>query len=314
MNSEITAPIERLVSIVFPVYQNRESLSELYKRLTMALDNKFSRLRFEFIFVNDGSTDGSLDILRQLKFSSGDSRIRIIALSRNFGQAAATLAGLRNARGDAAIYLAADLQDPPEQCVPMIEEWLKGNEIVVSHRISHGTSLSRSISSRIFYKLLLPNAPQGGFDFALMGRKALNGFVGLKERNRFGQYDVLWLGFSIKYLPYHKAERPFGRSQSGFIRRFSTFSIHFLNTSYLPLRFMTTLGTGFAFTGFGYALIIVYAYFAHQTPFKGWAPLMVLILVIGGLTMTMLGILGEYIWRIFDEVKARPMYLIDNEY
>jgi glycosyltransferase involved in cell wall biosynthesis len=310
---EIHNQLDQMISLIFPVYQNKDSIQSLYHR-TIKMCAGFHDLRFEFIFVNDGSTDGSLKELIDLKDETKDSRIRIIDLSRNFGQMAATIAGLKNAKGEAAIYLAADLQDPPEQCALMINEWLKGYEIVISYRESHGTSITKKITSRIFYKLMLPEAPKGGFDFVLLGKKALSTFIGFKERNRFGQYDVLWMGFNRKYLPYNKAKRNEGKSQNGFFKRLAIFRGAFVNTSYLPLRLMTYIGFGFAFSGFIYAALIVYSYFVHATPFKGWAPIMILILVMGGLIMIMLGILGEYLWRIYDEVKQRPLYLINKEY
>jgi dolichol-phosphate mannosyltransferase len=302
------------ISLVYPVFQNKETLQELYKRSLTVCEN-FPQLQFEFIFVNDGSTDGSFEELKRIKAEANDGRIRIINLSRNFGQMAATIAGLKQVKTDAAIYLAADLQDPPEQCIVMIKEWLAGNEIVISYREVHEHSVGKSITSKLFYRFVLPNAPRGGFDFVLLGKKALASFIGFKERNRFGQYDVLWMGYTVKYIPYTKVARVAGKSQNGFLKRFATFRGAFINTSYLPLTIMTYVGFGFALTGFIYAALIVYGYFFHHDlPFKGFAPIMILILVTGGLIMMMLGVLGEYLWRIYDEVKRRPLYLIEDEY
>ena len=208
--------------------------------------------------------------------------------------------------------MAADLQDPPEQCTLMIKEWEKGSDIVISYRISHSTSMSKRLTSRIFYKLMLPDAPPSGFDFVLLDRKSLNAINSLKERHRFYQHDILWIGFNVKYIPYHKLERPTGRSQYNFIKRFGNFYSGFLNVSSLPLRLMSTIGILVSFGGFLYALTVIWAYFVHKTPFEGWAPLMIVILVIGGLIMSMLGMLGEYVWRILDEVKDRPDYIIKD--
>jgi dolichol-phosphate mannosyltransferase len=210
--------------------------------------------------------------------------------------------------------MAADLQDPPEQCVAMIKEWENGNEIVISYRKDHSTSNLNKITSRIFYKLLLPNVPPGGFDFTLLGRNAMNAINSIKERNRFYQYDILWAGFNVKFIPYEKLERKIGKSQYNLFKRFGNFMVAFINVSYLPLRIMTVIGAFFAFSGFIYALNIVYAYYFVGTPFQGWAPIMILLLIIGGLIMLMLGILGEYVWRIFDEVKNRPNYIVEKIY
>jgi len=298
------------VSLCYAVYQNAGSLEELYLRSRKAMEENFPDLEFEFVFVNDGSTDGSLEELRSIKAKRADQRIKIINFTRNFGQMAAILAGWRYASGDAVINLAADLQDPPEQCVPMIREWLAGKDVVISYRRSHATSAVNKLTSQLAYRLMLPEAPKGGFDFALLDRKAMDAVLSIKERNRFYQHDLLWVGFERAYLPYEKAERKAGRSQYNFFKRFGNFATGFINVSYMPLRAMTLLGGLFAAFGVLYAASIMHAYFIHSVPFEGWAPIMMLLLIIGGLLMGMLGIIGEYIWRIFDEVKARPTYIV----
>ena len=299
------------ISVCFAVYQNEGALTVLYDRITKELKQNFPDDSYELIFVNDSSKDRSLDELKELK--KKDNQIKIISFSRNFGQMAAILAGWDYATGDLIINMASDLQDNPEQCVKMINEWKKGSEIVISYRSSHATSFTKKITSRIFYKLLLPNVPPGGFDFALLDRKALNVINSLKERNRFYQYDILWVGFNLKFIPYHKEERTIGKSQYDFFKRFKNFYSAFLNVSYLPLRVLSFVGLIIAFTGFLYALNIIYSYFFHNTPFQGWAPIMITMLILCGTIMLMLGVLGEYIWRILDEVKGRPHYVVKEE-
>lgn len=305
---------KKLISICFAVYNNEGALTILYDRAVKALESNFPQHDFELIFVNDGSKDNSLAELLELKNNTHDNRIIIISFSRNFGQMAAILAGWHYAKGDAVINMAADLQDPPEQCVAMIKEWEKGNDIVISYRKTHKTTLLNKITSRIFYKMLMPNAPPGGFDFALLGRNAMDAINSIKVKNSLYQYDILWIGFNVKFIPYEKLERTIGKSQYNFFKRFDNFMIHFINVSYIPIRLMTLLGFSFAVGGFVYSLSIVYAYYYNATPFTGWAPIMILLLIIGGLIMAMLGVLGEYIWRIFDEVKQRPNYIIKDIY
>lgn len=300
------------ISVCFAVYQNEGALTPLYERMTHELKTHFPNHTYELLFVNDGSKDNSLAELMTLR--EKDKNVKIISFSRNFGQMAAILAGWENATGDCIINMAADLQDPPEQCTLMIKEWEQGNDIVVSYRNSHGTSASRKATSRLFYKMMLPNVPPGGFDFALLDRKPMNAINSLKEKNRFYQYDILWAGFKTKFIPYDKLERQIGKSQYNFFKRFRNFYSAFLNVSYFPLRLLTGIGALVALSGFLYALTIIWAYFVHKTPFQGWAPIMILILVIGGMIMLMLGVLGEYIWRILDEVKGRPNYIIDKHY
>lgn len=300
------------ISVCFAVYQNEGALTPLCERMVHELTTHFPEHTYELLFVNDGSRDNSLQELQTLK--QRFKGVKIINFSRNFGQMAAILAGWEHATGDCVINMAADLQDPPEQCTLMIKEWLAGNEIVISYRSSHGTSASRKATSRLFYKLMLPNVPPGGFDFALLDRKPMNALNSLKERHRFYQYDILWAGFKVKFIPYDKQERKIGKSQYNFIKRFRNFYSAFLNVSYFPLRLLTTMGGIVAISGFLYAINIVYTYFAHNSMENGWAPLMIVILIVGGLIMLMLGILGEYIWRILDEVKGRPNYIVKDKW
>ena len=300
------------ISICFAVYQNQGSLRPLYERMVHELKSHLSKHTYELIFVNDGSRDNSLNELLALR--EKDKNVKIVSFSRNFGQMAAILAGWRFAAGDAVINMAADLQDPPEQCTEMIREWERGSEIVISYRSTHDTSAMNRVTSRIFYRMLLPKAPPGGFDFALIDRKPMNAINCLKEHHRFYQYDILWAGFRVKFIPYDKQERRIGKSQYNFVKRFHNSYSGFLNVSHLPLRLFSLIGATVAISGFVYALSIIYTYFRHGTPFQGWAPIMILILVIGGIIMLMIGILGEYVWRILDEVKGRPNYIIDDVY
>jgi glycosyltransferase involved in cell wall biosynthesis len=300
------------ISLCFPVYQNAGSLDELYLRSRRALEGNFRNFDFEFVFVNDGSADSSLQELIRIKTENNDDRIKIIDFSRNFGQVAAILAGWKFATGDAVINLAADLQDPPEQCVNMVKEWIAGNEIVISYRKSHKSSGFKNITSFLAYKILLPQSPRGGFDFVLFGRKSLEAMLSLQDCNRFFQHDVLWLGFSVKFIPYDKLERKVGRSQWGHLKRFNYFLTGYLNSTYLPLRIFSVIGLLFSISSVVYSLLIIYAYLHKQTPFAGWAPIMILLLMVGGLIMIMLGIIGEYLWRIFEEVKRRPKFLINE--
>lgn len=302
----------KLISICLAVYQNEGSLVLLYKELIAHLESNFPECAFEFLFVNDGSKDNSLQVLLELKQTTGDNRIKIISFSRNFGQMAAILAGWQYAKGDAVINMAADLQDPPAQCVEMIKEWLAGNEIVVSYRKSHKTSFLNKITSNLFYRMLLPDVPPGGFDFVLLGRSAMDAVNSMKERNRFYQYDILSVGFKLKFIPYDKMVRHSGKSQYNMVKRFGNFMVAFISVSYFPLRLMSLSGVFFSVAGFIYALSIFYAYYYKAVPFTGWAPIMILLLIIGGLIMLMLGVLGEYVWRIYDEIKNRPNYIVDK--
>jgi glycosyltransferase involved in cell wall biosynthesis len=300
------------ISVCFAVYQNQGALTLLYDQITEELVTHFPNDTYELLFVNDGSKDNSLAELIEL--NKRDNHVKIISFSRNFGQMAAILAGWENATGDVIINMAADLQDPPKQCTEMIKEWKAGNDIVISYRNSHGTSAAKKLTSKLFYKMILPNVPPGGFDFVLLDRIPMNAINSLTEKNRFYQYDILWAGFKTKFIPYDKLERTIGKSQYNFFKRFGNFYSGVLNVSYFPLRLLTAIGGIVSILGFIYTISIIYAYYVHKTPFNGWAPIMIVLLILGGLIMLMLGVLGEYIWRILDEVKRRPNYIIDKKW
>lgn len=295
------------ISVCFAVYNNSSSLRELYSRSVTTISEKFPSEMFELVFVNDGSTDSSAGILDDL--ARNDPRVRVIHFSRNFGQMAAIVAGWDHSAGDCSINLAADLQDPPEIIAEMVAAWKSGSTVVVCHRKNHDTSPLRKLTSKLFYKLLLPNVPPGGFDVALLGKEALNVIKGLRFRNRFYQYDILWTGFRTTFIPYDKVKRTHGSSAYTFIRRFENFFSGFLNVSYLPLRVFGLLGIIIAVCSCLYSLSVAWAVYYWKTPFQGWAPLILLILFFGGMNMAMLGFLGEYVWRILDEVKGRPIYI-----
>lgn len=300
----------KLISIIIPVYNNSETLENLQKRIEEDLVSKIKNYNFEIIYVNDGSKDESFSILKE--FVKHQHNIHVINLTKNYGQQYAVLAGWHHAKGDAVIDLAADLQDPPGQCINMIHEWENGNKIVLSFRQENRTSFGRRITSRLFYRIILPNAPKGGFDYTLLDRQPLNQILKFKDKNRFYQADILSLGFSIKAIPYIKEKRVIGKSQYSFLKRIKLFLNTYLNVSYAPLRFFSITGILVTIVGFIYGITVLLGFMFGTFPFRGWTPLMLTMLIIGGLILTSLGILGEYVWRILDEVRGRPNFIIDE--
>lgn len=302
-----------LISFIIPVYRNEETLHHCYDSIKELMEEKHPELDVEFLFIDDGSDDGSWKVIESLR--AMDSRVRAISFSRNFGQVPAIIAGARNCKGAAAIIMSADLQDPVSMISEMIHSWQNAAQIVVAYRKEREDSYLVNLVSSIFYrfiKLSVPLMPRGGFDFVLLDRAAINVFSELNERNRFFQGDILWMGFNIKFLPYKRLKRKLGRSQWTFRKKLKYFIDGSLNTSYLPIRFMSLLGILTAFLGFVYALVVVYARLINQVPFKGYAPIVILLLVIGGVIMIMLGVIGEYLWRIHDESRKRPEYIIQK--
>lgn len=303
------------ISFVIPVFRNAGSLQLTHEKISALFEDQLKNYAYEFIFVDDGSDDGSLDEL--LRIRENDKRVKIISFSRNFGQVPACVAGLKEVGGDAVVNISADLQDPPELIIQMVREWENGTEIVYCERRERDDSFFAKVASKIFYWLIkLSNSkmPTGGFDFLLLDRKAVDELNKFKEHNRFIQGDILWLGFRTKAIPYIRLKRTIGRSQWTFAKKLKYFIDGFLNTSYVSIRFMSLIGIITAAFGFLYAALIFYARIINKTPFPGWAPIMVLLLVIGGLVMFMLGLIGEYIWRIYDETRNRSLYIIEKRY
>ena len=303
------------VSIVVAVYQNVGTVAETHRRIQDVFRAQLQRHSYELVFVDDGSRDGSLDELLRLR--AEDSAVKVVTFTRNFGQMAAMLAGFREATGDAVINISADLQDPIDLVPKMIEQWEAGAETVICYRTGRADTWTARATSKVAYALLrraLPQIPPGGFDVVLMDRRVMDAFNAIGVRHRFFQGDLLWTGYRLAFIPYERQARTVGRSQYNFGKRLKNFIDAFLDASYLPIRFISLVGTLTAGLGFLWAISIVVSWLAGDAPFTGWAPLMVAVLVVGGLIMLMLGMIGEYVWRINEEVRKRPNYVVRDRY
>lgn len=301
------------ISFVIPVFRNEGSIISTYEKVLVLINQL--HFKYEFIFINDGSDDQSIEEL--LLLHEKDQQVKVLSFSRNFGQVAAIIAGLNEVSGDAVVIMSADLQEPISLIEEMLAQWQAGNEIVIGHRIDREDSFIANKASVIFYKMMRyvnPKMPKGGFDFMLIDKKPLAVLNQIDERNRFFQGDILWLGFNTAFIPYTRLKRTIGKSQWTLAKKLKYFIDGLLNTSYIPIRLMSLMGIGFSLFGFLYALVIAYNRFINNTPFTGWAPLMIIILIIGGLIMLMLGIIGEYVWRTYDETRKRPLYIIKDKY
>ena len=301
----------RTISFVIPVYRNERALTISYGKIKELLAGPLASYDYEFVFVDDGSDDGSLAELLEIR--ARDPRVRIISFTRNFGQMAAILAGLKTAAGDVVLHMSADLQDPVELIPRMVHDYEAGSELVVAHRTERHDRWTSRFTSRIFYgiiRLSFPQLPAGGFDYVLMSRRVVDAFNQIEVRNRFFQGDLLWLGYKTTFIPYTRARRTIGRSQYTFGKRLKNSLDAILDSSYLPIRFISGAGAVTAFGAFAYAVNIAYWRLRYGLAFPGQAPIMILILGMGGMLMLMLGIVGEYIWRIYDEVKRKPNYVV----
>jgi dolichol-phosphate mannosyltransferase len=304
------------ISFVIAVYHNENAVTLTYEKIKGVFTSELSQYDYEIVFVDDGSKDNSLTEV--LALHKQDGRVKVLSFTRNFGQMAAMLAGFKTATGDAIINISADLQDPVDLIPQMIQHWQQGSEIVICHRVERADSVSSRFFSRLAYGLLrlaIPQIPPGGFDFVLIDRKAMDTFNSIEVRNRFFQGDLLWTGYRTSFIPYTRLKRTHGKSQYNFWKKLKNFADAILDASYLPIRLISLLGILTSLSGFLYMLdIIISWFFIGISATKGWAPIMVTLLIVGGLIMLMLGIIGEYVWRIYDEVRRKPNYIIREKH
>ena len=300
-----------LLSIVVPMYYEEAVAGECYRRLTAALDGKYD---YEIVFVNDGSADKTLPILKEL--AQSDPRIKILSFSRNFGHQVAVTAGVDYASGDAIVIIDADLQDPPELIVDMVTLWRQGWEVVYAKRKKRkGESAFKVFSAKMFYKILRMltdiDIPADTGDFRLIDRKVAEAFKQMPERSRFIRGMMAWLGFKQTPIEYERDERYAGETKYPLKRMLKLAANGILSFSTQPLRLVLQMGLLAVLVSFG---LLVYAIIAKATgqATGGWASLMVTITFLGGAQLVSIGVLGQYLARIFEESKGRPLYIISE--
>ena len=304
---------EKLISIVAPVFNEEAVLAEFYHTLCETLDTL--PYRFEIIFIDDGSQDGSLKTIHDLQ--TQDARISIIELSRNFGKEIALTAGLDHCQGDAAIIIDTDLQDPPELITDMLHEWQNGYEVVYAKRLSReGETWTKKLSSYLFYRVMQRFAkfeiPEDTGDFRLLDRTAIDAITQLREQHRFMKGLFSWVGFRQKAIPFDRKPRHAGTSKWSYWRLWNFALEGITSFSTAPLRVATYLGLLTALSAFVFGLYIIYDTLVWGNPIPGYPSLMVVVLFLGGIQLISIGIIGEYLGRLFDETKQRPLYLVKN--
>ena len=301
-----------LLSVVVPCFSEEAVVRKTHGRLVAVLE-EIPGLDFEIVYVDDGSRDSTLDLLRELQ--RADQRVRVIALSRNFGHQIAVTAGLQSVVGDVVVVIDADLQDPPEVIPEMLDRWRDGVDIAYGVRTERaGETKFKRWTAFAFYRLIrrLANIPipLDTGDFRLMDRMAVDAFLAMPERDRWVRGMVAWTGFRQEPVQYKRAARAAGVTKYPF-RKMLRFAVDgILSFSLVPLRLATWLGlftAGLAMLGVLYALV-VRLFTAIWV--SGWALLFIAVLFLGGVQLVMLGILGEYLGRIYGEVKRRPLYLV----
>jgi dolichol-phosphate mannosyltransferase len=303
-----------LVSVVAPVFNEEDGIAEFYDRTTRAMEAIIPRVRHELVFVNDGSSDASLDILR--KIAATDRRARIIDLSRNFGHQLAITSGIDNASGDAVVVIDADLQDPPEVIAEMVQKWRDGFKVVYGVRTQRaGENRFKLWTAKVFYRTLnrLSDTPLpvDSGDFRLMDRQVVDALCQLREENRYIRGMVSWVGFAQTAVEYARDPRYAGETKYT-LRKMVKFAADGITSfSEKPLRVSIQVGLMTCLISLALAVIIVAGKVLQpDSALPGYASLMVVVLFFGGVQLLSIGLLGEYVGRIYRESKRRPLYFV----
>lgn len=314
VTSETTTGKQRreltLLSVVAPMLDEEDGAERFCDRVRSALEG----LPWELVIVDDGSSDRTPEILRGL--AEHDPRIRVLRLSRNFGHQTALTAGLDHAGGDAVVTLDADLQDPPEVILELLEHWRDGSDVVYAvRRTRAGETRFKVATARVFYRLIdrlspLP-LPENSGDFRLLDRRALDALGSMRERSRYLRGMTVWVGFTQTAVPYERDARFAGVTKFS-VTRMLRFSLDAISSfSHVPLQFATLLGFLFSMLAFiGIPLVVVARLADVYVP--GIASVFMVVLLLGGIQLMSLGLIGEYVGRIYDEVKRRPLYVVSD--
>ncbi len=307
--------MKELISIVVPMYFEEEVAQECYNRITAVMNS--NHYNYELVFVNDGSTDRTLEILEQLAMN--DNRMKVISFARNFGHQIAVTAGIDYAKGDAIVIIDADLQDPPEVIPELVNKWLEGFDVVYAKRKKRkGETLFKLLTAKYFYKFLNYmsdiDIPKDTGDFRLIDRKVAAVFRKMTEKNRFVRGMFSWIGFSQTYIEYERDERFAGETKYPFKKMIKFASDGIIAFSSKPLKLVMTLGSASVLVSI---IVLLYSIltrlFGHEVQ-PGWASIMVAITFFSGIQLLGLGIVGQYIARIYDESKNRPIYIVKDVY
>lgn len=302
-----------LCSVVIPVFNEELVISETYKRLKFVMDSLNEP--YELIFVNDGSRDKSASILGAI--CEADQRVKLVDFSRNFGHQMASTAGMDYSSGDTIVLIDADLQDPPEIIPQMLDKWREGFDVVYGVRIKRkGETFLKKFTSKVFYRLLNSmtevEIPLDTGDFRLVGRKVCDALKTTNERNRYLRGLISWMGFRQTGIKYARDKRFAGETKYPLKKMFKFAFDAITSFSYKPLKLATYFGSFVSIMSFIYLLIVIYQGLFTNSTVTGWASTLAVSLFFNGIVLIILGIMGEYIGRIFDEVKGRPLYVIKD--
>ncbi|WHY73664.1 glycosyltransferase family 2 protein [Fictibacillus enclensis] len=302
-------------SVVVPVFNEEEVIEHTYHRLKAVMDT--TKESYELLFVNDGSRDSTVEKL--LRIRQQDYNVKLIDFSRNFGHQVAISAGMDYAKGRAVIVIDADLQDPPELMLNMIEKWKAGYDVVYAKRTARkGETFFKKQTASLFYRTLRRmtdiEIPVDTGDFRLLDRKVCDELKGIQEKNRFVRGLVSWVGFRQTAVEYERDERAAGETKYP-LKKMIKLSVDGLTSfSYKPLKLASYGGMALSIVGFVYMLAVLFQTFFTETTVPGWSSLVVIQLLFSGFVLMILGMMGEYIGRIYDETKDRPLYIVKETY
>lgn len=301
------------ISIIIPVYYNEEYIYSLYDELYKKILSKIKN-DYEIIMVDDGSKDNSFSEMKKL--SKIDKKVKLIKLSRNFGSHAAILAGMLCASGDCITVKSADQQEPTEIILEMYKKWEKGNKVVLAIRKTREESLSKIIFANFYYIILrgfgLKEMPKGGFDCFLIDKKVSDIICQMMEKNTTLMGQVIWCGFKKEFVYYTRKKRQIGKSKWTFSKKIKLFIDSIVGFSYIPIRTISIIGFIFFFGSTFWAIFLLISKLFGNISVSGWTSLMVVNILSAGLIMITLGIIGEYLWRNFDESRKRPPFIIEE--
>jgi glycosyltransferase involved in cell wall biosynthesis len=299
------------LSVVVPAYNEEDVLPEFHRRLTETLGALVCSC--EILYVNDGSSDDTLKIIKNLQ----DPRVAVIDLSRNFGKEIALTAGLDHARGEAVVVIDADLQDPPELIPKLIEKWQAGYDVVYARRTARdGETFLKKSTARLFYRFIQGvsrvKIPEDTGDFRLLSRRAVEALKQLRETHRFMKGLFTWIGFPQIAVNYRRDPRFAGQTKWNYWQLWNFALEGITSFTINPLKIATYLGIMTSVGSFTYALFVIYKTLAFGEPVQGYPTIMVVILFLGGVQLMSLGVIGEYLGRMFNETKQRPLYFINS--
>ncbi|MBQ7360330.1 MAG: glycosyltransferase family 2 protein [Lachnospiraceae bacterium] len=300
------------LSIVVPVYYNEDTLMDLYEDMKNKILGQLDE--YELVFVDDGSGDNSWQILNEIR--DMDTNVRLVKLSRNFGEHAAILAGLSVCTGDCAVTKQADLQEDSTLILEMYEKWKEGNKVVLAVRRSRDESKIKVFFANMYYavvrKFVNKNMPAEGCDCYLIDRQVIEVLERLDEKNSSLTLQVMWVGFKTAMVYFDRRDREKGVSRWTFAKKFKLVMDSLMSFSYMPIRTMVYMGIIFDIIAVILFISVIVEFFTMGTPIAGWSSLMCVVLCSSGMMMTMMGILGEYLWRTFDASRNRPPFIIDE--